>query len=167
MKIVRVCMAILATLTFVSIAAAQCGPARPKPTAGAGSLDEMIVTQEKLVIDAIRKNDVEAFKSLVDVNGTLVNSAGIGKIGDAVAMLFGPDVKFAEYTLKDPQVRTVDKNTAIINYTSSSSATYKGQTLTSKSFETTIYVRRAAKWVAWFHQSSEIAPAATSGMGDK
>lgn len=167
MKIVRMCLVILATLTFVSVAAAQCGPARPKAAAGTGSLDEMIVAQEKLIIDAIKKRDVETFKSLVDVNGTVVNSSGIKKILDAIPELFSADVSISEYTLEEPQVRTVDKNTAIINYKSSSTATYLGKTITSKSFETTVFVRRAAKWVAWFHQSSEMASVETTGKSDK
>ena len=90
MKIVRICMAILATLTFASIAAAQCGPARPKTTAGAGSLEEMIVAQETSIIESVKKGDSDAFKTLVDVNGTVVDSQGIRKIGDVIPELFGP-----------------------------------------------------------------------------
>lgn len=162
MKIARICMAILATLTFASVAAAQCGPAKPKPAAGTGSLDEMIVAQEKLVIEAIKKNDIEAFKALVDVNGTVVNSQGIMKISEALPMLFGPKVSITAYTLEDPQVRTIDKNTAIINYKSSSTGTFDGKTMTRKSYDTTVFVRRVSKWVAVFHQSSEMAAPMTA-----
>lgn len=158
MKIARICIAILATLTFASIAAAQCGPARPKTPTGAGSLDEMIIAQEKLIIAALKKNDVEAFKSLVDVNGTAVDSSGIKKISETLAMLFDPKTSFSEYTLEDPQVRTVDKNTAIINYKSSATVSMDGKTMTGTSYETTIFVRRVGKWIGVFHQSSEIAP---------
>ena len=76
MKLARICIAIVATLTFASIAAAQCGPAKPKASAGAGSLDEMIIAQEQAIINALKKNDVEAFKVLVDINGTVVDFFG-------------------------------------------------------------------------------------------
>lgn len=166
MKVARICIAILATLIFASIAAAQCGPARPKAPGESGSLEEMIVAQEKLIIAAIKKNDVEAFKSLVDVSGTVVNSHGIMKISDALPMLFDSKVSISEYTLEEPQVRTVDKNTAIINYKSSSTATLDGKTITGKSYDTTVFVRRVSKWVAVFHQSSEVAPTPMA-TGDK
>lgn len=166
MKTARMCVAILATLIFASVAAAQCGPARPKTPGETGSLEEMIVAQEKLIIEAIKKNDGEAFKSLVDVNGTVVNSQGIMKISDALPMLFGSKVTISEYTLEEPQVRTVDKNSAIINYKSSSTASFDGKTMTGKSYDTTIFVRRGSKWVAVFHQSSEVAPSPTT-TGDK
>jgi hypothetical protein len=162
MKIARICMTILATLTFASIAAAQCGPAKPKAAAGAGSLEEMIIAQEKQVIAAIKNNDMEAFKNLVDVNGMVVNSQGIMKIGDVVSMLFGPKVKTTEYTMDDPQVRSVDKNTAIISYKSSSSGTYDGAATSSTSYDSTVFVRKGSKWMAVFHQSSDMAPPMTA-----
>jgi hypothetical protein len=118
----------------------------------------MIIAQEHMIIDALKKNDVEAFKSLVDVNGTVVDSMGIRKISEIIPYLFGPDVKFGDYSLEDPQVRSVDKNTAIIHYKSTSTATMKGSTMTGTSYETTVFVRRVSKWVAIFHQSSNMAP---------
>ena len=162
MKLVRICMAILATLTFATVAAAQCGPARPKTPTGTGSLEEMIVAQEKMIIEAIKKNDAEAFKALVDINGTAVGSNGIMKISEVIPMLFGPKVSVTEYTVVDPQVRSLDKNTAIISYMSSSTSTFDGKTMTMKSYDTTIFVRRVSKWVAVFHQSSEMAPPVTA-----
>jgi hypothetical protein len=161
MKLVRICLAIIATLTFASIAAAQCGPARPKTPTGTGSLEEMIVAQERLVIDAIKKKDAEAFKALVDVNGTAVDSQGIKKISDVIPALFAPGMTFSEYTLEDPQVRSIDKNTAIIHYTSSATVTMDGKTISGKSYETTVFVRRVSKWIGVFHQTSEVAPPAT------
>lgn len=167
MKITRICLAILATLTFASVAAAQCGPAKPKTPTGTGSLEEMIIAQEKLIIEAIKKNDVEAFKSLVDVNGTAVTPQGIMKISEVLPMLFGPKVSVSEYTLEDPLVRSIDKNTAIITYKSSQASSMDGKTMTGKSYDTTVFVRRVSKWVAVFHQSSDMAPPVTTATETK
>jgi hypothetical protein len=163
MKIVRICFAILATLTVASAVAAQCGPARPPKAAGTGSLEEMIIAQEKMIIDAIKKGDAATFKSLVDLEGTVIDSSGIQKLSVVIPMLFGSGLKISEYTLEEPQVRSIDKNTAIIHYRSSSTATLPdGKTMSGKSNDTTLFVRRMSKWVAVFHQSSEAAqPAAT------
>jgi hypothetical protein len=165
MKIARICMVILATLMFATIAAAQCGPAKPKTPTGTGTLDEMIIAQEKMIIEAIKKNDAEAFKALVDVNGTAVEGHGIMKISEVLPMLFGPKISVSEYTLEDPQVRSIDKNTAIISYKSSSTSSMDGKTVTMKSYDTTVFVRRVSKWVAVFHQSSEMAAPMTEMPG--
>ena len=77
-------------------------------------------------------------------------------------MLFDPKMKFSEYTLEEPQVKSVDKNTAIIHYRSTATASVDGKSMSATNFETTVFVRRVSKWVAVFHQSSEMAPPATA-----
>ena len=166
MKLARICMALVATLIFASICAAQCGPAKPKGAA-AGSLDQMVIAQEQMIIDAIKKRDANAFKSYVDMDGTVVDSDGTHKMSEAITMMFSNDMSFSAYTLEDPQVKMIGKDTAMITYKSSATMTYKGKTESGTSFETTVYVRRAGKWVAVFHQSSEMMKPAESMTGQK
>jgi hypothetical protein len=104
---------------------------------------------------------------MVDMEGSVVGSDGVHKMSDAVTMIFSPDLTFATYSLEDPQVRMIGKDTAIISYKSTSTATYKGKTETLTSFETTVYVRRAGKWVAVFHQTSEMAKPDAGMTGEK
>ena len=167
MKLARICMAFVATLMFASICAAQCGPAKPKGAGTAGSLNDMIVAQEQMIIDAIKKRDANAFKSYVDMDGSVVGGDGMHKMSDAIPMLFSSDLTFAAYTLEDPQVKMVGKDAAMISYKSVATATYKGKTETMTSYETTVYVRRAGKWVAVFHQSSEMMKPDASMTGQK
>ena len=167
MKLARICMAIIATLMFASICAAQCGPAKPKGAGTAGSLNEMIVAQEQMIIDAIKKRDANAFKSLVDVEGTAIGSDGIHKISEIIPMLFNSEMSISAYSLEDPQVKMVAKDTYMISYKSVTTGTYKGKTETMTSYETTIYARRAGKWIAMFHQSSDMAKPDASMTGQK
>ena len=166
MKLARICMALVATLMFASICAAQCGPAKPKGAA-AGSLDEMIVAQEQAIIDAFKKRDADAFKSHVDMDATLVSGEGIIKLSDVMSAMFSPDITFSVYTLEDPHVRMVGKDMAMISYKSNVTTTTKGKTESETTFETTAYVRRAGKWVAVFHQSSQLSKPAESMTGQK
>lgn len=168
MKLARICMAIIATLMFATICAAQCGPAKPKGGGGgAGSLDSMIVAQEQMIVDAIKKRDANAFKSLVDMDATVIGGDGMHKVSEIIPMLFSPDLTFASYSLEDPQVKMVGKDTAMISYKSVATSTYKGKTETGTSYETTIYMRRAGKWMAIFHQSSEMEKPAEGMTGQK
>lgn len=166
MKLARICTAIIATLMFASICAAQCGPAKPKG-AVAGSLDSMIIAQEQAIIDAFKKRDANAFKSYVDMDATVVSGEGIIKLSDVMTEMFSPDITFSVYTLEDPHVRMVGKDTAMISYKSSVTTTTKGKTESETTYETTAYVRRAGKWVAIFHQSSQLSKPAEGMTGQK
>lgn len=167
MKIARICMAILATFTLVSIAAAQCGPAKPKTTAATGSLDEMIVAQAQQIIDAIKKRDAEAFKSHVDPAAYDVTPSGTQNLTEIVANLFSPDVTVADFKMENPTVKMIEKNSAVITYTATATTTYKGKTESGSSFDTIIFVRRGAKWMAIFHQATDMAKPAADMSGEK
>jgi hypothetical protein len=59
--------------------------------------------------------------------------------------------------MENPMVKRLDKDSAVITYKSTGTATYKGQASSESSYDTTIYVRRSGKWVAIFHQSTDMA----------
>ncbi|MBA2733042.1 MAG: hypothetical protein H0U54_09165 [Acidobacteria bacterium] len=67
MKLARICLAILATLTFASVCAAQCGP----PVKAMGDTESKLIANEKMITDAISKNDSASFKNLVSMDGWL------------------------------------------------------------------------------------------------
>lgn len=167
MKLARICMAIIATLMFATICAAQCGPAKPKGGGGAGSVSDMLVAQEQMIIDAIKKRDANAFKSYVDMDATVIGGDGIHKVSEIIPMLFSPDLSFTTYTLDEPQVKMLVKDTYMLTYKSTVATSYKGKSESGTSFESTIYMRRAGKWVAIFHQSSEMEKPAEGMMGEK
>jgi hypothetical protein len=167
MKLARICTAIIATLMFASICAAQCGPARPKGAGAAGSLEEMIVAQEQMIVDAIKKRDAEAFKNLVDMSGYEVSSHGTESLADFASVLFSPDVTFSETKMEEPKVKLVDKNTAVLTYKSTWNSTYKGKASSGSSYDTMIFVRRAGKWIAVFHQATAAAQSEANMTGQK
>lgn len=175
MKIARICLMIFASLTLANVCAAQCGPApakgqnkgmKAKPAAG--SNDAMIIAQEQKIIDAIKSRNEAAFKSHVDVNGWVVSTSGPKTIAEDVAELFSQEATITEYKMEDPHVQWIDKDAAILTYRSSSTATYQGKTMSMMSYDTTVYARRGTKWVAIFHQSTEM-PKTSDGemMGEK
>jgi hypothetical protein len=165
MKLARICMAVVATLIFASVCAAQCGPAKAKAT---GSVEDAIIEHERQILEAIKKRDANAFKSLVDMNGTEVGSMGARKISEGLSELFSPDLTFAEIKMEDPQVMMLGKDAAILTYKSSGTATMKGKTESGMSFDTTVYAKRGGKWIAVFHQTSEMPKTHAESMtGEK
>ncbi|HEY0543835.1 MAG TPA: nuclear transport factor 2 family protein [Pyrinomonadaceae bacterium] len=160
MKLARICLAIIATLMFATICAAQCGPAKPKG-GGSGSLDDMIIAQEQMILDAVKKRDANAFKSMLDPNAYEITSNGVIDLAGIVAVLFSPELTSADFKIENPTVRRLDKDSAVISYKSTGTATYKGKTSSGSSYDTTIYVRRGGKWLALFHQATDMMPAAS------
>ena len=158
MKIfVRTCMAFVIALTFASISAAQCGPSKGN-TGGGSTMDATIIAQEMQIIEAIKKRDSVAFKNLVDVEGTVVGMDGIHKISEIINPLFSPELTFPQYSMEDPRVKVIDKDAAILSYKSTTTTTFKGKTTSGIAYETSVFVKRGAKWIVVFHQSSDMPP---------
>lgn len=159
--IVRSGLAFIALLMLASICGAQCGPGRAK--AAGGSVEEAIIAHEKQIIEAIKKRDMNAFKNLVDVNGTVVGMNGPAKISDIISDLFSPNLSFSKYDMESPQVIMIDKDAAILSYKSSSTTSYEGKSQSGTAYETSVFAKRGAKWVVIFHQSSDQPPATAGG----
>ncbi|HKC64988.1 MAG TPA: nuclear transport factor 2 family protein [Pyrinomonadaceae bacterium] len=124
--------------------------------------DAAIVNNEKQIIQTLTKKDASGFKSLIADDAILMGSSGRISIADAIKFLFSPDYSFGGATVEDPQVKMVDANSALLTYKSTGTETYKGQSHTSTAYCTTLWVKRGAKWVAVFHQESEMKPAGAS-----
>lgn len=155
MKSARILIAILATFTFASIAAAQCGP----PAKAMDATESQIIANEKIVSEAAMKNDSVAFKSLVSMDAWVVSGNGTAKVSDIFQYMFDPNskTKTSSYSLEDPKVMMINPTTALITYKSVWAGTIDGKAKSETTFDSTLWVKRDGKWWAVFHQSTEMA----------
>lgn len=160
MKLARILVAIVATLTFASVCAAQCGPAA-KAT---GDTESKLIASEKMIMDAISKNDSAGFKNLVSMDGWVVTSRGANKVGDIVQHLFDPNVKTTSYSIEEPKVMMLNPDMALLTYKSMWAGTANGKTESETSYDSTLWVKRNGKWWAVFHQATKVEqpPASTA-----
>ena len=85
-----------------------------------------------------------------------------GQLGVAVpdfANEIKPGVaKVTDMKLDSPRVVWADANTAVLMYTWTGKGTYMGKPVPSPVYASTVYTKRADKWVAVFHQETTAAP---------
>ena len=126
-------------------------PARPT----ANTLDKALIANERKVADAISKADKAAFTALVAPTGWSVDSMGAMKVSDLVAAF--DQLKVTSWAISDEKVSWVDGNTAILTYKWTGAGTFQGQPIPTSVFASTVWTKKADKWVAVFHQESEAA----------
>ena len=162
MKTIKICMTLFAVLSLAPLCFAQSGmesntATKAKNSAMSMSADEStLIANEQKIMDAIKNRKPEIFKSLVDQNGTVQTPQGARRVADVMPFIFDASSTITEYKMEDAKVMMLDKNTAILTYKSSSTATRNGKTESEMSYDSTVWVKRKGKWMAMFHQSTPV-----------
>lgn len=118
-------------------------------------LDKALIANEHKVNEAVAKGDKVTFASLVSLDGWAVDMTGVMKIADFVPMF--DQVKVTSWKLSDEKVTWVDANTAIVLSTWTGTGTFQGVKLPSPVYASTVWTKKADKWIAVFHQETEAA----------
>lgn len=124
-----------------------------------GPLDKALIANEIKINEAVAKGDKAAFTALVSADALSIDGTGLMKVADFATML--DQLKISTWKLSDEKVAWVDQNTAIVTSTWTGSGTFQGQPVPAQTYCSTVWTKKGAKWVAVFHQESEVAkPAA-------
>ncbi len=134
---------------------AQAGSA----TAGGGraAAEQALVANERAINEAFAKGDVAKVRALLAPDGWSVDSMmGPMATSDVLKQFeqMAKDVKITSWDISDTRTVWVNPNTAILIYKWTGSGTYKGQPIPSPTWASTVWTRRGAKWMAFFHQES-------------
>jgi hypothetical protein len=129
--------------------------AAPKATADHSALEKALIANENKVADAMMKKDKAAFAALVSADGWSIDGNGFMKTSDMTAALDQLVIK--SYKISEEKVSWVDPNTAIVAYKWTGSGSFAGQPFPSNVYASTVWTKKADKWVAVFHQESEAA----------
>jgi hypothetical protein len=138
------------------LAAAQdMNPSKTTPAMGParGMLEEALVASETRLNAAVAKGDVVAFKGLVAPDAWSADAGGFMKVSDFAAMM--PQVKVNEWKISDPKVTWLDANTALVTYTWTGSGTMNGTAFGGPTYCSTVWTKKAGKWLAAYHQETE------------
>ena len=119
------------------------------------ALDKALIANENKINEAVAKGNKAAFMALVAADATSIDGTGLMKASEFAEML--TQVKVTAWKLSDEKVSWVDQNTAIVTYKWTGSGTFQGQPLPAETYCSTVWVKKGAKWVAVFHQESEVA----------
>jgi hypothetical protein len=120
-----------------------------------GSLEKALIANEIKINEAVAKGDKAAFTALVSADALSIDGTGLMKVADFATML--DQLKITTWKLSDERVAWVDQNTAIVTSTWTGSGTFQGQPVPAQTYCSTVWTKKGAKWVAVFHQESEVA----------
>lgn len=158
---------ILVLVCFLLIAVAGCTPqptvntntvananqpAETKPAAAMPSESD-IIAKEKATWDAVKKKDWDGFGAMLAPEYIEVLDSGVH---DKAASLTGvKDFDLSEVTYADWKMIPVDKDAALITYSVTVKAKYKGQDVPPGPYhETSAWVNRNGQWLATYYQET-------------
>ena len=163
MKLILICGALL-------LAASACTPAPPTTTNTSGqsananaskgttALEADTIAREKQVWEQIKNKDVDGFANMLAENMIYVSNDGVyDKAGTVKGV---KELTLTDVSLSDWKVVTLDKDAAVVTYTVSSTGSAGEQPIPSTPMRaSTAWLNRDGKWLALYHQDSEIRQA--------
>ncbi|HEX8719239.1 MAG TPA: nuclear transport factor 2 family protein [Pyrinomonadaceae bacterium] len=138
-------------------AAANANAAATTATpAAAGPTQADIEAKERAVYDAIKAKNWDAFGAMLTDDFVIVSGGGVET---KAGMLEGmKKYELTDYTITDARLVKVDADLAVITYTTTSKGTYDGKPAPDKPIRaSSAWVNRGGKWLAAYHQETEIA----------
>ena len=140
------------TLLGVFMATATAAHAQTDKAA----IEKQLIANEHTIVNSFAKGDAKTFFTLVDKTGVGVDNTGVTKIADLEPMIGKAKVTT---TSMDPiVVQWIDADTALLYYKWTGSGTVDGQKVPSPVYSSTIWTKKAGKWMAVYHQESILTP---------
>lgn len=135
--------------------AASPAASAASPAGTPAALTNDPVEREKVIWDALKRRDYDAFASYLDAAQVEVESTGVYDKAGTLTGVRSFDASKAQ--LSDFKTVKINANSELVNYL----VTVAGPT-PEKHLATTIWVNRGGKWMALFHQGTDMmAPSAS------
>ena len=130
---------------------------KPAETTTAAPLTEAeAIAKEKEAWQILAKQNIEAFSAMLADDQIYVAGDGVHDKASSVKGVAGfvpSDVTFADW-----KFLPIDKDAAILTYKATAKGTMSGQPLPGTPiYATTVLVNRGGKWLAIFHQESDVS----------
>lgn len=146
-------LAIAGLLLSPSLLCAQAPPDR-------ASIEQQIAADEEKIIQAVLKSDLETFHAYTVADSYTVNGAGLLKVGELDDAIAG-QAKACTFGALSTSERVFYwlTDTAVVHiFKTSLEGTCNGERLPDAR-NSTVWVNKGGKWLAAFHQQSEVVPA--------
>lgn len=144
--------------TLLVLAVVVVAPSVASAQSKTEAATKQIEAMERAINAAIQKGDVTAFKANIADDAVTVDGGGPSTVAEFMKM-FG-QVKLAKFSIDKAKVQFLNDTTAVITYLFTGDGSMMGQPMPSPTWASTVYVNRAGKWQAVFHQESLVPPAA-------
>jgi len=145
------------TLVTLGLAALALTAIRAQNTPAAkldADAEKTVIANERALYDAVAKNDKAAFQSLILPEGIWATLTGFVPIG-ALANGLG-EFEVPTWGIENPHVIWRDGNTALLLYSRTGGGSFGGRTFPATMLASTIWTKRNGKWLAVYHQESDL-----------
>jgi uncharacterized protein (TIGR02246 family) len=136
--------------------AVACGPAQPTPKQAASArgdaLRDEIAAQERAGLDALKTGDLTAFANSTADDAIFVDAAG--PAGKAEVLKNTTNFRLSDYTMSDVRLVRLSRDSGLIVYRLAESGTSHGKEFTAKVNVSSLWLKRAGKWVCVFSQET-------------
>ncbi len=166
MKHVVTVVAVLTTLSPTASPASvraqtMAKPAVSQPAMSSHAADEKaVMANENRILDLFPKKDIATLKTLIADDALGVDMTGAMPVSEIFKQFPTMDMKITTQKTSDFKFLWVDANTVVVSYTWTGSGTTMGQPVPSPTYSSTVWTKRAGKWMAVFHQETVAAPPA-------
>ena len=117
--------------------------------------EKALVANEHKINEAVAKQDVKTFLSLLAPEAVAADMGGFSKASDFSKTL--DQLKVTTWHLMDEKVMWADDKTAVVTYTWMGAGTYMKKPIPAITYASTVWTERGGKWLALFHQETAAA----------
>ncbi len=123
--------------------------------------DDEVANREKAVWDALKKKDYAAFGNMLTSDYLEVGNDAVYDKQSSLDVVKG--LTITEATFSDWKVLPIDQDALVVTYKANAKGSFNGQELPSTaSRASSAWVNRDGKWLAIYHQESEVKDSAPS-----
>lgn len=125
----------------------------PETKAVAPPSEADMIAKEKASWDAFKRKDADAYRKLLAAEYTEITSSGVRDSAATVANM--NDVTLTDVTFADWKMTTIDKDLALLTYTTTQKGTYKGEAIPEGPYRhAAAWINKNGEWLGIYYQET-------------
>ena len=122
--------------------------------AAAGVSVQTLQAHEQMLLDAFRAKNADVFRKDLATNALMIDGGGISDRERILTDIASPECTISSATVTDPKILNVDRDSAVLYYTMKTDGKCGTNPVPGTVYASTLYNKRAGKWVPVFHQET-------------
>ena len=141
------------TTTTTTTTTKKSNPTKKAGTTGAATV-EQLQAHEQMLLDAYREHKGDVFRKDLATNALMIDGAGPAEREKIISDISSGNCTVTTATITDAKVLNIDRDAAVLYYTLKVDGKCGSSPLPGSAYASTLYSRRAGKWVPVFHQET-------------
>ena len=125
-----------------------------KAAATGGATAAALQAHEQMLLDAFVKKQADVFRKDLSSDAVMIDQGGISDREKIITGIAAPDCTITTATVTDAKVINIDRDSAVLYYTLKMDGKCGNNAVPGTVYASTVYAKRAGKWVPVFHQET-------------